>query len=179
MTTAVRFGYTPASRAANAAEPFRSVEDAWFWTMAALIARRDGARIVSGAGRVQRPCEPDDVVRCLNRLYRQRRIELQHARIMRIWGERGTAPNPRFPAERGDHRRWKAAMERLDFPLRQKGILAGPARIQVAHGMAAPAQTPDMPGRAVSPRGLVAALLPASLAGVAGMSLMGWLLLPR
>jgi len=59
------------------------------------------------------------------------------------------------------------------------GIIAGPARIQVAHGMAAPAQTPDMPGRAVSPRGLVAALLPASLAGVAGMSLMGWLLLPR
>ncbi len=67
--------------------------------MAALIARRDGARIVSGAGLVQRPCEPDDVVRCLDRLYRQRRVDLQHARILRIWGERhigGISPLPPF-----------------------------------------------------------------------------------
>ena len=125
MTTAVRFGYIPVSRAANAAEPFHSVEDAWFWTMAALIARRDGARIVSGAGRVQRPCEPDDVVRCLDRLYRQRRIDLQHARILRIWGERQAAPDPRAPRERGDARLWREAMRRLDWPLRAKGIVAG------------------------------------------------------
>ena len=26
------------------AEPFATAEEAWFWTMAALIARRDGAR---------------------------------------------------------------------------------------------------------------------------------------
>jgi hypothetical protein len=102
MTTAARPGYAPASRAANRTEPFASAEEAWFWTMAALIARRDGARIVSGAGLVQRPCEPDDVVRCLDRLYRQRRIDLQHARILRIWGERQSAPDPRAPRERGN-----------------------------------------------------------------------------
>lgn len=117
------------------AEPFASAEEAWFWTMAALIARHDGARLSAGHGSVVRPCEPDDVVKCLDRLYRQRRIELTHARILRIWGERGTAPNPRIPSERGDLRLWREAMERLDFPLRQKGIVAGAAR-----GMTPPAE---------------------------------------
>ncbi|MGG5820510.1 hypothetical protein [Falsiroseomonas sp. HW251] len=108
------------------AEPFASADEAWFWTMAALIARRDGARLSAARGSVIRPCEPDDVVKCLDRLYRQRRIDLQHARIMRLWGERGTAPNARFASERGDLRLWREAMERLEFPLRQKGIVCGP-----------------------------------------------------
>lgn len=105
-------------------EPFRSAEEAWFWTMAALVARRDGARVKAGLGVVARPCEPDDVVKCLDRLYRQRRIDLQHARILRIWGERGTAPDPRFPIERGDAALWREALSRLEWPLRVKGIIA-------------------------------------------------------
>ena len=126
---------TPILASLAKAEPFASAEEAWFWTMAALIARHDGARLSAGHGSVVRPCEPDDVVKCLDRLYRQRRIELAHARILRLWGERGTAPNPRIPAERGDVRLWREAMERLDFPLRQKGIIAGPPR-----GMTPPAE---------------------------------------
>lgn len=125
MTMAARPGYAPASRASFKSEPFASAEEAWFWTMAALVARRDGARIVAGAGLVQRPCEPDDVVRCLDRLYRQRRVDLQHARILRIWGERQCAPDPRAPRERGDWRLWREAMTRLDWPLRSKGIVVG------------------------------------------------------
>jgi hypothetical protein len=97
--------------------------------MNALIARRDGARIVAGAGTVQRPCEPDDVVKCLDRLYRQRRIDLAHARILRLWGERGQAPDPRALRERGDWRLWQEALTRMDFPLRQKGIVGGPAPV--------------------------------------------------
>ncbi len=110
------------------AVPFASAEEAWFWTMAALIARRDGARLSAARGSVQRPCEPDDVVKCLDRLYRQRRVDLGHARIQRIWGERGTAPSPIAPSERGDLRLWREAMAALDFPLRAKGIVAGPMR---------------------------------------------------
>jgi len=94
--------------------------------MAALVARRAGARILAGKGLVARPCEPDDVIKCLDRLYRQRRIDLQHARIMRIWGERGEAPDPRHAAERGDWRLWREAMGRLEWPLRAKGIVGGP-----------------------------------------------------
>jgi hypothetical protein len=127
MTTAPRPGAVPAPRGRAETKPFHSVEEAWFWTMAALTARRDGARIVSGAGLVQRPCEPDDVVKCLDRLYRQRRIDLQHARILRIWGERQQAPDPRAPREGGDSRLWREAMSRLDWPLRVKGIIDGPS----------------------------------------------------
>jgi hypothetical protein len=104
-------------------EPFRSAEEAWFWTMAALMARRDGARYTANNGLVARPCEPDDVVKCLDALYRRRRIDLAHARIMRIWGERRTAPNPAYAAECGDWRLWQEALERLEWPLRIKGIV--------------------------------------------------------
>ncbi|MBY0336627.1 MAG: hypothetical protein K2X11_08435 [Acetobacteraceae bacterium] len=120
----------PAQRApvfadATATRPFQSAEEAWFWTMAALVARRDGARILAGQGLVPRPCEPDDVVKCLDRLYRHRRIDLSHARVLRRWGERGEPPSTRHLAERRDHALWREALARLEWPLRQKGIVAG------------------------------------------------------
>ena len=37
---------------AEAAVPFRSGEEAWFWTMAIVLARRDGA--VRGGARMRR-----------------------------------------------------------------------------------------------------------------------------
>ena len=102
------------------AEPFRSAEQAWFWTVGALAARREG----SGGGRgIERPCDPDDVMRCLDQLYRARRIELLHARILRIWGERQCAPNPACARERCDWRLWREAMDRLEWKLRGKGIV--------------------------------------------------------
>ncbi len=104
-------------------EAFRSAEEAWFWTMAALAARRQGARFSAGLGRVERPCEPDDVVKCLDQLYRQRRIDLVHARILRIWGERGVAPCAGHPGEGSDARLWTEALGRLEWLLRVKGIV--------------------------------------------------------
>jgi hypothetical protein len=126
MSSAPRPGHATILAALDRAEPFRSADEAWLWTMAALIARREGARVVAGAGTKLRPCEPDDVLKCLDRLYRQRRIDLAHARILRLWGERGMAPDPRHLSERSDWRLWREAMDRLDFWLRTKGIVAGP-----------------------------------------------------
>jgi hypothetical protein len=102
-------------------EPFRDAEQAWFWTMGVLAARRDGGG--SSGPRMARPCDPDDVVKCLDQLYRRRRIELLHARILRIWGERQVAPDPACPAEACDARLWREAMERLEWPLRAKEII--------------------------------------------------------
>src|SRR5271166_3004587 len=127
MTRVVRFGGASASPGLPApgrpTEPFRSAEEAWFWTMSALAARRDGARYTANLGRVGRPCDPDDVVKCLDQLYRRRRIDLLHARILRIWGERQSAPNPAFASEPNDARIWREALERLEWPLRVKGIV--------------------------------------------------------
>ena len=105
------------------AQPFRDAEEAWFWTMAALVARREGARGVARAGLAIRPCEPDDVVKCLDTLYRRRRIDLAHARILRIWGERQIAPNPAHRSEKCDWRFWREAMDCLEWPLRMRGIV--------------------------------------------------------
>ena len=102
---------------------FADAEEAWLWTMRCLMARRQGARFSANKGLVSRPCEPDDVVKCLDALYRQRRIDLLHARILRIWGERQAAPNPAYASEKSDWRIWREALQRLEWPLRVKGIV--------------------------------------------------------
>jgi len=103
------------------AQPFDSVEEAWFWTMGALQARRDG-RNRSHSGKVTRPCEPDDVIRCLDRLYRNRRIDLGHARVLRNWGERQIPPSICRTGGQ-ECALWREAMACLDPALRQKGII--------------------------------------------------------
>lgn len=122
--TARSMPITNRTYAARPTEPFDSAEGAWLWTMAALIARRDGARYSANKGAVSRPCDPDDVVRCLDGLYRQGRLSLAHARILRIWGERQTAPSARVTTEINDYRLWVEALGRLEWPLRVKGIVA-------------------------------------------------------
>ncbi len=91
---------------------FASAEAAWFHAAPALQPGRTAAPWVQ------------DVVKCMDTLYRQRRIDLLHARILRIWGLRGVAPNPGRPRERSDWRIWHEAMERLDAPLRARGIVS-------------------------------------------------------
>ncbi|MBR0654798.1 hypothetical protein [Plastoroseomonas arctica] len=124
MRAAPHHALSPRYASLSKAVPFATAEEAWFWTMAALMARRDGARIVANRGAVPRNCEPDDVVKCLDRLYRQRRIDLVHARILRLWGERGVQPSPRHLSEARDHAIWTEALSRLEWPLRVKGIVA-------------------------------------------------------
>ncbi len=107
-------------RSEASAEAFRSAADAWFWTLRALRARREGAN--RSGSRVQRPCDPDDVVRCLDRLYRGRHIEQRHAHILRAWGERQMVPDDRAGAGL-DACLWREALDRLEAPLRAKGIV--------------------------------------------------------
>jgi hypothetical protein len=126
MTATSRKTSSTVSRSAIAnprTQPFESAEHAWLWTMAALIARREGARYTANKGAVVRPCDPDDVVKCLDGLFRQRRIDLIHARILRIWGERQIAPSAVIAVEANDHRLWCEALARLEWPLRVKGIV--------------------------------------------------------
>ena len=106
------------------ADPFRSADEAWLWAFSSIAARHDGTRS-RGANAHFRPCDPDDVMKCLDALYRRRRIDLVHARILRVWGERATAPNPAYASERCDWKLWREALDRLEWPLRVKGIVAG------------------------------------------------------
>lgn len=105
-------------------DAFNSAEEAWFWTMAALAARAEGSRNTSTTGKRLRPCEPDDVIKCLDALYKARQINLAHARILRVWGTRRSPPDPTYPLEQADSRLWNEAIQALEWPLRAKGIVA-------------------------------------------------------
>jgi hypothetical protein len=109
-------------------DPFHSAEAAWFWTVAAMRAAADPFAPRPDPA----PCRAEDILRCLDGLYRQRRIDLLHARILRIWGARGVAPNPARPRERSDWRIWHEALDRLEGPLRAQGVVAGSAMPEAA-----------------------------------------------
>lgn len=87
-----------------------------------LAARRDGAGAAFGTGGV-RPCEPDDVLKVLDQLYRQHRITLEQAGVMRAWGDKDRHPTPAAGATARDIQLWNEAMRAMDAPLRRKGIV--------------------------------------------------------
>lgn len=101
-------------------QPFSSAEAAWFWTTAAL-----DRKTVSGP-LPPAPCRPEEVLRCLDSLYRARHIVLLHAYVLRHYGRRGRPPSATHPRERCDHILWTEAMNGLAPKLRKAGIVADP-----------------------------------------------------
>ncbi len=110
--------------------PFATATEAWFWTMDCLADRRDPRVRIAGGGNlarrgplVRRPCDPDDIVKALDRLYRMRRIDLAHARVMARWAQRREEP-PRAAGQ--EFALWREAMDRLGLALQLRGIVAAP-----------------------------------------------------
>lgn len=107
----------------SAGVPFCSAEEAWFWSVQAQEARAEGARCVAGQGLVPRPCEPFDVMRAVDRLYRDRRLVRDHLHVLVHYGRRLMAPDPgRFREQRASVL-WREAFERIGPLLRHKGIV--------------------------------------------------------
>jgi hypothetical protein len=90
---------------------FDTPEEAWYWCMGEINRRKIGNAINSTS--VVRPCTPDDIIKCLDRLYRQRRIQLKHARILRIYGEKNSVPE-----NREEYLYWKHAIDELGYQMR-------------------------------------------------------------
>ncbi len=106
------------------AVPFETAEAAWFWFVQAQTARNEGAQIVAGAGNCVRPCEPVDIYRELDRLYRGRRLVIDHIKVLRHYGMRLLSPDPRHPKEARAYTIWIEALDRLGDALKSKGIVA-------------------------------------------------------
>lgn len=104
--------------------PFASATEGWFWAMACLEARHEGARIVAGLGEAPRPCEPDDLIVQLGRLRRAGRLGTRHLEVLALYGRRGSAPDAGRPAEAHDERLWREALAALLLPLKARGIVA-------------------------------------------------------
>lgn len=104
-------------------KPFESAQELWFWFITAQQARNDGARYVSGMGKIARPCEPVDIIKILDTLYRKRRLLRDHLLVLRYYGRRHLAPDPNRVKERRAHALWVEAFERLEPILEKKGLI--------------------------------------------------------
>lgn len=67
-------------RTGHGGEPFATAGEAWLWYAHCQIARLEGVRFVAGAADIQRPCDPDDIYRAVDRLFRQRILRSAHHR---------------------------------------------------------------------------------------------------
>lgn len=121
MTTKER--YTPKKSSNAQTTPFDNAEEAWMWFIVAQEARNDGARTAAGLGLTHRPCEPTDILKCVDRLYRHRRLVMDHLLVLRHYGKRQLSPDPRRIKEVRAFALWKEALERLEPILVRKGIV--------------------------------------------------------
>ncbi|GJL84232.1 MAG: hypothetical protein DHS20C02_00070 [Micavibrio sp.] len=120
---AMKENYIPGRQSDLKAMPFESAEEAWFWFIQAQEARNEGARFVNGLGKAARPCEPVDILKVLDSLYRQRRLLRDHLLVLRHYGRRLLPPDRKRVKEMRAWDIWREALERLEPPLIRKGIV--------------------------------------------------------
>jgi len=108
-------------------EPFNDSQEAWFWFMQANEAKRIGAKCSPGMGTVSRPCEPEDIMNIINKLYRQRHLLIDHVRILAHYGKRLYAPNKSRYREQKACTLWREAMNKIEPIFLKKGIIKGAA----------------------------------------------------
>ena len=102
---------------------FSDAEEAWFWFIQSYTARLEGARITAGAGQYNRPCEPVDILKIVDRLYRNCRLTRDHIYVMRHYGLRQMAPDKHHPKEQRSYYLWSQAMQILAASLSKKGLM--------------------------------------------------------
>ena len=118
-----RHRFIPRSYYDTPTAPFVNAEEAWFWFVQCFQARREGARIQAGCGDTTRPCDPDDVLAVVNRLYRKRRLLREHLLVLTEYGEKLLPPDAAYPREARAAFLWQEALDRLAHVLRRKGIV--------------------------------------------------------
>ncbi len=98
-------------------------EEAWFWFIAAQAAKNDQAKFTAGLSLYPRPCEPVDILKVVDTLYRNRRLVRDHFYILKHYGERNMPPDPTRNNEIRAFQLWAEAMERMAPILERKGII--------------------------------------------------------
>ncbi len=115
--------FIPHRLAVGAETPFADAETAWFWFMHCQKARWDGAEFERGLAEIIRPCEPDDIYRCVRRLVTTGIIGDAHFRVLVRFGALDRPPDPNDPDEAFSCRLWDEALDRLLTILRHEGIV--------------------------------------------------------
>jgi hypothetical protein len=120
---ASREKYTPRRNNFTETYPFETAQEAWFWFIAAMEAKVDGARFSAGAGLLPRPCEPIDILKVVDGLYRNRRLLRAHLLVLRFYGRRRLPPDEHRITERRAFGLWTEALERIGEILESKKII--------------------------------------------------------
>ncbi|MEQ8667015.1 MAG: hypothetical protein RIC16_14945 [Rhodospirillales bacterium] len=113
----------PSTAEDDPVEPFTDCEQAWFWFARCQRLRHAGARFDRNAGRVRRPCDPDDIYRIVMQLFRTGRLKRRHLTTLARFGALERAPDHRVPEEHRHDRDWRAALDCMSAPLIAKGIV--------------------------------------------------------
>ncbi len=116
--------FVPRSHDGPPGVPFDCAEDAWVWYVSCQLARHDGAQLTLGLGEITRPCEPDDILTVVERLYRHGRLHLGHVAALWRLGRQHVRPDERDTADRRAAVLWDDAIDKLGAALRLKGIVA-------------------------------------------------------
>ncbi len=114
---------------------FESTSDVWFWFVQAQQARNEGARFKAGLSSVTRPCEPIDILKILDRLYRNRFLTRDHLLVLRHYGRRQMPPDYRRVKEARAYHLWNEALARMETTFIRKGI------VEIPKGMAISARS--------------------------------------
>lgn len=104
-------------------DKFNDAEEAVFWFISANEAKAEGARVVANNGKYRRPCEPVDILKVMDRLYRNRKLTREHLLVIRHYGVRRLPPDPTRPREHRAHQLWTEAMDRIQGALEVKGVV--------------------------------------------------------
>lgn len=103
--------------------PFESAEEAWFWFIAATLARAAGARPIRDMADPVRPCLPDDIHRIVEQLYRDRLLHRRHLAVLSEYGQQFLPPTDRTQEQLVASRLWDEAMSQIEAVMRGKGLL--------------------------------------------------------
>lgn len=76
-----------------------------------------------GRSPLPRPCEPADILKIVDRLYRNRRLVRDHLYVLRYYGRRQMPPDANRHKEVRAYHLWHEAMDRIEPLLLDKGIL--------------------------------------------------------
>lgn len=102
--------------------PFPSVEAELRWSIEELSRRQGGRSFV--VREHNRPCEPDDITRALDRLWNEGKVSRAQIECLGRYIEKGRAPNEAVRGELMDFALWRHAIAQLGIVLRAQGIVA-------------------------------------------------------
>lgn len=91
----------------------------------AFFAMVDRQRLAGARGGVEqyRPGSGVDTQIIIERLYRERKLSMDHILVLRHYGVRGIAPDPRREKEAKAAALWNEVMDLLKTELKQKGMI--------------------------------------------------------